>query len=234
MILAYRQRQLTLLHRPAEAVIDLTSPLADLHVISPKPEALPTPPWFSDDVSEDLPRNPPNSPAHSSTETLHPTTTGTPQYLNIWFMSSEPSPSPTITPFVSSTGGNHTVTEITPHDPLYSHHFQCDEEILEELQCSDYPWDALHHRALFIPQEALMPPSQNPIYAVETKDFIPPRPIDWFNNPIPAPDAFEEGNLANISPTIKIDISITDGIVEEIIIGAACTPQEIDPYKALF
>jgi hypothetical protein len=192
------------------------------------------PPWFLDDVSEDLPRNPPNSPTHSPTETLHPTTTGTPQYLNIWFMSSEPSPSPSITPSVSSVGGNHTITEITPHDPLYSRHFQCDEEILEELQGPDSPWDALHHRALFLPQEALMPPSHNPVYAVETKDFIPSGPIDWFNNPIPAPDAFEEGNLANISPTIKIDISIKPGIVEEIIIGAACTPQEIAAYKALF
>jgi hypothetical protein len=79
-----------------------------------------------------------------------------------------------------------------------------------------------------------MPPSHNPIYTVETKDFIPSVTIDWFNNPIPAPDAFEEGNLANISPTIKIDISIKPGIVEEIIIGVACTPQEIAAYKALF
>ena len=40
--------------------------------------------------------------------------------------------------------------------------------------------------------------------------------------------------MANISPTIKIDISIKSGIVEEITIGAACTPQEITAYKALF
>jgi hypothetical protein len=57
-----------------------------------------------------------------------------------------------------------------------------------------------------------MPPNQNPIYAVETKYFLPSGHIDWFNNPIPAPDAFEEGNMANISPTIKIDISINSGI----------------------
>jgi hypothetical protein len=79
-----------------------------------------------------------------------------------------------------------------------------------------------------------MPPRHNPIYAVETKDFIPSRTIDWFNNPIPAPDAFEEGNLANISPTIKIKISIKPGIVKEIIIGVASTPPEITAYKALF
>jgi hypothetical protein len=84
-----------------------------------------------------------------------------------------------------------TVTEITPHDPLYSRHFQCDKEILEELNHPDSPWDALHHHAFFSPQEASMPPNQNPIYAVETKDFIPLGPIDWFNNPIPSPDAFE-------------------------------------------
>jgi hypothetical protein len=40
--------------------------------------------------------------------------------------------------------------------------------------------------------------------------------------------------MANISPTIKIDISIRNGVVEEITIGATCTPQEITTYKALF
>jgi hypothetical protein len=180
MILEYRQRQLTLLHQPAEEIIAITSSLEALHVISPKPEALPTPPWFLDDVSEDSPPNPPNSPAHSPTDTLHPTTTGTPQYFNIWFMSSEPSPYSNNVPPASSTGGNHTTTftEITPHDPLYFCYFQCDEQILKELNHPDSPWDALHHRTLFSPQEAPMPPNQNPIYAVETKDFIPSGPID--------------------------------------------------------
>jgi hypothetical protein len=42
------------------------------------------------------------------------------------------------------------VIEITPHNPLYSRRFQYDEEILKELQRSDSPWDALHHRALFL------------------------------------------------------------------------------------
>ena len=83
MILEYRQRQLALLHQPIEAIIDLTSSLEDLHVISPEPEAFPSPPWFLDDASEDLPPNPPNSPTQIPTDTLHPTTMGTPQYFNI-------------------------------------------------------------------------------------------------------------------------------------------------------
>jgi hypothetical protein len=138
MILEYRQCQLTLIHRPAETIIDITSSLEDLHVISPEPKALPMPPWFLDDLSKD---SPPNSLAHSPTDILHPTTMGTPQYFNIWFMSSEPSPSPNIVPFASSPRGNRTkiVIAITPHDPLYSRHFQCDEEILKELNHLDLP-----------------------------------------------------------------------------------------------
>jgi hypothetical protein len=149
IIVEYRRHQMALRPQPTPEVVDLTSPSTDLHIISLEPEALPTPPWFLDDLAEDLPRNPPKSPAHSSTETRHPTTTGSPQYLNIWFMSSEPSP--TMSSSVPSVEGTHTSTAITPLDPLYSRRFQCDEEILEELQCPDSPWDALHHRALFLP-----------------------------------------------------------------------------------
>jgi hypothetical protein len=87
---------------------------------------------------------------------------------------------------------------------------------------------------LFFPQEASKPPNPHPIYAVKTKDFIPSGHIDWFNNPISTPDAFEEGNMANISPTIKLDISIKNGVVDEITSGTACTPQEIIAYKAIF
>jgi hypothetical protein len=240
MIIEYRQCQVTLIQTPAppiESMINLTPSLEILHIISPEPEALPIPPWFLDDLYEDLPPNPPNSPIHFPMEILRPTTTNNPQYLDIWFMSSEPSQSHCVIPPASSSPeDNHmvTVTDITLLDPLYSRQFYCDEDILEELTTPDYPWDALHHRALFLSQEAFTPPNQHPIYAVETKDFIPSGHIDWFNNPIPAPDAFEEGNMANISPTIKIDISIKNGVVEEITIGAACTPQEITAYKALF
>jgi hypothetical protein len=152
-------------------------------------------------------------------------------------MSSEPSQSPSINPPTSLSEEDNVivkVTGITPLDPLYSCWFHCDEDILEKLTTSDYPWDLLHHRALFISQESFMPPNQHPIYAVKTKIFLPSGHIDWLNNPIPAPDAFEEGNMANISPTIKINISIKYGILEEITIGVACSPKELTSYKSLF
>ena len=47
------------------------------------------------------------------------------------------------------------------------------------------------------------------------------------------PDAFEEGNMANISPTIKINISTNPEVVEEIMLGAFCSSEEVASYKAL-
>jgi hypothetical protein len=195
------------------------------------------PPWFLDELSMDSPPNLPNSPIHFPMEILHPTTTGTPQYFNIWCLSREPSQSHCIVPPASSSpGASHmaTVTNITLYDPLYFCQFHCDEDILEVLNTPDYPWDALHHKALLFPQESSMPPNQHPIYTVESEDFIPSWHINWFNDPILIPDAFEEGNIANISLTIKIDISIKDGVIKEITICVTCTPQEITAYKALF
>ena len=68
---------------------------------------------------------------------------------------------------------------------------------------------------------------------METKHFIHGK-VNWFKNPILAPDTFEEGNMANISPTIKIDISTNSEIVEEIMLGASCSPKDAATYKSLF
>jgi hypothetical protein len=70
MIIEYRQCQMTLIQTPAppiESMINLTPSLEILHIISPKPEALPIPPWFLDELYKDLPPNPPNSPVHFPT-----------------------------------------------------------------------------------------------------------------------------------------------------------------------
>ena len=68
---------------------------------------------------------------------------------------------------------------------------------------------------------------------MDTKYFIHGK-FEWFRNPILEPDAFEEGNMANISPTIKINISTYYEIVEEIMLGASCSPEVVVAYKALF
>ena len=70
---------------------------------------------------------------------------------------------------------------------LSLHCFRNDEEILEALTAPEYPWDDMHHRSFFLPEELV---SQSDQFFVETKDFIHGK-VDWFKNPIPTPDAFE-------------------------------------------
>jgi len=83
---------------------------------------------------------------------------------------------------------------------------------MEAMSTHDYPWDDMHHHAYFLPQQS------HDQYVVEYKDFTHGEG-DWFRHPIRAPDAFIEGNMANISPTIKINISDKLWIKENIILG---------------
>ena len=108
--------------------------------------------------------------------------------------------------------------------------FHNDEEIREALTTLEYPWDDMHHHSFFLPEELV---SQSDQFFMETKDFIHGK-VDWLKNPIPAPDAFEEGNMANISPTIKLNISTNPEVFEEMMLGASCSPKEVVAYKALF
>ena len=113
---------------------------------------------------------------------------------------------------------------------LSLHFFHNDEEILEALTTPEYPWDDMHHRLFFHPEELV---SQSDQFSMETKDFIHGK-VHWFKNPILAPDAFEEGNMANISPIVKINISTNPEVVEEIMLGASCSLEEVASYKALY
>ena len=101
----------------------------------------------------------------------------------------------------------------TPNDgpsDLSLHCFRNDGEILEALTAPEYPWDDMHHRSFFLPEELVLQSDQ---FSMETNDFIHGK-FYWFKNPILAPDTFEEGNMANISPTIKINISTNPEVVE--------------------
>ena len=51
--------------------------------------------------------------------------------------------------------------------------------------------------------------------------------------PLDTHDIYAEGNMASIFPTISIDISHTPGKVENINIGADCSPEEILIYTKL-
>jgi hypothetical protein len=103
-----------------------------------------------------------------------------------------------------------------------SHIFPSDESIMEMLSIDDLPWDDNHHRSSFLP------------ISEEIRDIQSVSSPDVPNDSKLPQDTFSEGNMGNISPTITIDISIKEGVVENINLGANCTPDEVASYTALF
>jgi vancomycin resistance protein YoaR len=97
---------------------------------------------------------------------------------------------------------------------------------MEMLSIDEVPWDDNHHRSSFLPP---LEEIQEDIHSI-----FPPDVVDSPQSPILTQDTISEGNLGNISSTIAIDISIKEGIVENINLGANCSPEEVVSYTALF
>jgi hypothetical protein len=104
--------------------------------------------------------------------------------------------------------------------------FPSDESIMEILSIDDLPWDDNHHRSSFLP----------PLEGIhqDIHSVFPPDVTDAPQSPILTQDTLSEGNMGNISTTIVIDISIKEGVVENINLGANCTPEEVVSYTTLF
>ena len=96
---------------------------------------------------------------------------------------------------------------------------------MEMLSIDDLPWDDNHHRSSFLP---LLEEVQ------DIQSVFPPDVTNASQSPILTQDTFSEGNMGNISTTITIDISVMEGAVENINLGANCTSKEVVSYTALF
>jgi hypothetical protein len=68
----------------------------------------------------------------------------------------------------------------------------------------------------------------------DIRSVFPPDVTEAPQSPILTQDTLSEGNMGNISTTITIDISIKEGVVENINLGANCTPDEVVSYTTLF
>jgi hypothetical protein len=107
-----------------------------------------------------------------------------------------------------------------------SHIFPLDESIMEMLSIDDLPWDDNHHRSSFLP----------PLEEIhqDIRSVFPPDVTEASQSPILTQDTLSEENMGNISTTVTINISIKEGVVENINLGANCTPDEVVSYTALF
>jgi hypothetical protein len=122
----------------------------------------------------------------------------------------------------SATPSTPSLDELSP-DP-FRVIFPIDEMIMSVME--DTPWDDGHHRSiLFLEQHTLE----------NYQQISTPSTVVIISTVLESTQAmFAEGNLSNISTTIPIDISIKPGIVENVHIGASCSPDEIVTYTSLF
>jgi hypothetical protein len=104
--------------------------------------------------------------------------------------------------------------------------FPSDEVILEALTSSDRPWDDLHHRSYFLLE----------LRKIKVGEFMLTMTGDrsCHVNPLAMHTIYVEGNMETIAEMIPIDISRTPGIVENVFVGADCSPEEIRIYTNLF
>jgi hypothetical protein len=132
-------------------------------------------------------------------------------------------------PVESAYEAIQSVTPSTPSlDELSLDHFHVifptDKMIMSIME--DTPWDDGHHHSILFLEK----------HTLENYQWISTPSTIVVISTIPdfAHDVFAEGKLSNISPMIPIDISIKPGIVENVHIGASCSPDEIVTYTSLF
>ena len=111
------------------------------------------------------------------------------------------------------------------HDCLDSV-FPSDEDIIEAMSGVEPPWEEFHHRSYFLPE-------LDHLEHEDFREFLSER-IGSPMVPLRSPGPMANGNMANISPTIPINISRDPGRIENVYIGAECSHVEIQEYTGLF
>jgi hypothetical protein len=101
-----------------------------------------------------------------------------------------------------------------------------DEAILEAMYGPDRPWDDMHHHSYFFLE----------LVRIEQDDFRSTlsEMVGHVVVPLDTHDIYAEGNMANISPTVMIDISRIPGKIENTYISPDCSPEKIQIYIDLF
>jgi hypothetical protein len=101
-----------------------------------------------------------------------------------------------------------------------------EEAIIEAMTSPDKRWHNLHQRSYFLPELSI----------IEAREFTLTMNGDRFCpiNPLATHEVYAKGNMETITETILINISRTHGIVENVFVGADCSPGEIQIYTDIF
>ena len=104
--------------------------------------------------------------------------------------------------------------------------FPLDEAILEAMSGLEQPWGGLHHKSYFLPK---LDDIEHDEFKVIFSDKSG-RPVV----PLSSLNMYAEGNMANMSPTIPINIYHIPRNIENVYIGEDCSPDEIKDYADIF
>jgi hypothetical protein len=101
-----------------------------------------------------------------------------------------------------------------------------DEAILKAMNGLDKPWEDLYHKSYFLPK----------LHRIEAGEFTITMTGDQLCpiNLLATQDIYAEGNMVTIAETMPINISRTPSVVENVFVGADCSPEEIQIYMDLF
>jgi hypothetical protein len=134
----------------------------------------------------------------------------------------DPIPAPELDPLLEPIWAQDSLVNTDSLDLV----LPSDKAIIEAMTGQDKPWEDLHHRSYFLPE----------LHRIEVGEFTitrtgdQPCPI----NLLATQDMYAEGNMVTISTTIPINISRNPGVVENVFVGADCSPKEIHIYTDLF
>jgi hypothetical protein len=101
-----------------------------------------------------------------------------------------------------------------------------DEVVIEAMTSLDKPWDDLHHKSCFLPELSRIEAGEFTL--TMTKDRSGPI------NPLATRAIYSKGNMETTAETIPINLSRTPGIIDNVFVGAYCSPEEmpgIDPQR---
>jgi hypothetical protein len=87
------------------------------------------------------------------------------------------------------------------------------------MTISNKPWDDLHHRSYFLPELSRIKVGEFTLTMTGDRSC----PI----NPLATHEIYAEGNMETIAKMIPINISRTPGVIDNVFIGAYCSPEEM-------
>jgi hypothetical protein len=134
----------------------------------------------------------------------------------------DPTPAQEFDPLIEPIWAQGSLTNTNSLDLV----LPSDEAVIEAITSPEKPWDDLHHRSYFLLE----------LSRIEAREFTLTMTGDGTCSiyPLSIHNVYAEGNMATIIETIPINISRTPGIMENVFVGADCSPEEIQIYTDLF